>query len=228
MNAIILAGGFGTRLRSVIGEYPKPMAPVGDRPFLEYILDWLIASGVREVTLAVAYRWKIIADHFGDRYKGITINYSIEKSPLGTGGALKLALERVKSGEQIAVVNGDTYFPCDLTSLLNYHRSHSSILTVATFATSDSSRFGSVTVDRSGTIKSFKEKSTRGEAVINSGVYICDGRLEEVLPLGASSFEDFMELNCVNHEVKALQMSSNFFIDIGVPKDYEFAKRVLN
>ena len=228
MNAIILAGGFGTRLRSVIGDYPKPMAPINDRPFLEYILDWLIASGVREVTLAVAYRWKIIADHFGDRYKEITINYSVEKSPLGTGGALKLALERVKRDEQVAVVNGDTYFPCDLKSLSKYHRSHPSVLTVATLAITDSSRFGSVIIDHSGTIQSFKEKSASGEALINAGVYICDGRLEEMLSLGPSSFEDFMELNCVNRELKALEVSSDFFIDIGVPEDYEFAKRVLN
>ena len=113
MEAIVLAGGLGTRLRSVVSELPKPMAPVGDKPFLEYILKYLKKNGIDKVVLSVGYKWETIKEYFGDSFEDIELVYSIENEPLGTGGAIKQAMEYV-SDVNVFIVNGDTFFDIDL------------------------------------------------------------------------------------------------------------------
>ena len=114
MEAIVLAGGFGTRLKSVISDIPKPMAPVAGKPFLQYILDWLLKNKITRVILSVGYKWEIIYNEFGKKYGTIDLLYSIETSPLDTGGAIAMSLSQVQN-DNFFIVNGDTFFNIDLS-----------------------------------------------------------------------------------------------------------------
>ena len=112
-SAVILAGGLGTRLRSVVSDVPKPMAPVGGRPFLEYQLEYWINQGISRFVLSVGYRHEAITEHFGSRYKGVELEYAVEEQPLGTGGGLLLAAEKLKQDTPFLLLNKDTYFKTD-------------------------------------------------------------------------------------------------------------------
>jgi D-glycero-alpha-D-manno-heptose 1-phosphate guanylyltransferase len=121
-SAIILAGGLGTRLRSAVPDLPKPMAPIAGRPFLAYQLDYWIRQGVDRFVLSVGYRHESIMAYFGAAYRGIAVDYSVEQTPLGTGGGLLLALERLDGGQRpFLLLNGDTYFEVDLATLSAFH-----------------------------------------------------------------------------------------------------------
>ena len=120
MEAIILAGGFGTRLQKVVNDKPKSMAMVNDRPFLEYLLNFLTGQDIQKVILSVGYKHEMIEDHFKDRYKHLTISYAIEEEPLGTGGGIVNALQQV-NGEMAFAMNGDSMFRIDLQAMLNHH-----------------------------------------------------------------------------------------------------------
>ena len=130
LEAVVLAGGLGTRLRSVLPDLPKPMAPVNGRPFLEYLLDFWISQGVEHFVLSVGYRYQAVLDHFGFSYRDIPIDYSIESKPVGTGGGLFLASEKIFSDQPFFVINGDTYFPVEANSILNFHTETKSGLTL--------------------------------------------------------------------------------------------------
>ena len=129
MEAIVLAGGFGTRLKEVVSDVPKPMAPVNGKPFLEYLIKDLGEKGIRHIILAVGYKKKIIKEYFKNRYESIEITYSEELTPLGTGGAIKKALKLAKE-EDVFIVNGDTFFDIDLKRMKEFHTENKSILTV--------------------------------------------------------------------------------------------------
>ena len=121
MEAIVLAGGLGTRLKSVVNDIPKPMAPIQNKPFLEYVLTYLQKNGVSKVIISVSYQWQKIKDYFGDRFESIILEYSVEKTPLGTGGGIKKALQFIESN-QYFIINGDTFFDVNLSDLtLNSH-----------------------------------------------------------------------------------------------------------
>ena len=123
-SAIILAGGLGTRLRGVVPDLPKPMAPISGRPFLEHQIDYWIKQGVSHFVLSVGYRHEVIVDHFGNRYKDAELDYVIEKTPLGTGGGLLLAVEKVGKDEPFLLLNGDTYFAVNLKTLVGFSMTH--------------------------------------------------------------------------------------------------------
>jgi D-glycero-alpha-D-manno-heptose 1-phosphate guanylyltransferase len=129
-DAVILAGGLGTRLRSEIGEFPKVLAPVNGKPFLSFVLDYLQKNGIETVVLSVGYKAELIQQEFGENYKGLKLIYAIESSPLGTGGAMKLALEKNKA-EMLFILNGDTFFDIDLKELENFHLQNKSTCTLA-------------------------------------------------------------------------------------------------
>ena len=139
MEAIILAGGFGKRLKSKIKDIPKPMAPINGRPFLEYIMQKLLNYGFDHVVLSVGYKSEVISDYFGDNYFGIRISYVKETSPLGTGGAIKLALTKSKE-DHIFIINGDTYFDIDFLQIDRYWQLHKKPIIVTTNV-SDRSRY---------------------------------------------------------------------------------------
>ena len=225
MRAIVLAGGLGTRLASVTNEIPKPMAPVGSRPFLEYLLDDLVDQGIEQAVLAVSYRWEVIREHFGSVYRGMELSYSVEEIPLGTGGAIRQALANV-TDDEVVVLNGDTRFRVDLMEMEKIHKNGGVQLTIALKQVSDSGRFGRVEISAGGVITSFLEKSTGGLGWINGGVYILNSSLFKDFPMPERfSFElDLVEPNIDRIQPRAFQ-SDAYFIDMGIPEDYDRAQR---
>ena len=170
-EAVILAGGMGRRLGFVVKDVPKPMAEVSGRPFLEYLLDFVSTQNIERVIFAVGYRHGVIRKHFGKRYKGLELIYSIEEEPLGTGGAIKKALDLVEE-EDFFILNGDTYFNVSLARLYEFHELKGAVLSVALRPFNNFSRYGTVEVDGSGRIVGFREKGYRKEGMINGGIYL--------------------------------------------------------
>jgi len=219
MEAIILAGGFGTRLKSVVKDVPKPMAPIKDKPFLKYIFDYLIYNNVSKVILAVGYKWETIEEYFGDRYKNLEIVYSIESEPLGTGGAIKQALS-ICSTEYVFIINGDTYFDVDLNAMRQLHLNSKADLTIATKLMHNFERYGKVMVENDRII-GFQEKEFNTEGLINGGIYLCKKDGLEYINMEKFSFEkDFMEKETSNKRIVSYE-SNGYFIDIGIPEDYK-------
>lgn len=225
MRAIVLAGGLGTRLAGITGDLPKPMAAIGPRPFLEYLLDYLAEQGVKDIVLAVSYRWEVIRDHFGCDYRGMSLGYSVEEQPLGTGGAIRQALESVE-GDDVAVLNGDTLFRVDLEGMADMHQGSGAVLSLALRQVADSGRFGRVEVSDEGVVSGFREKSAAGPGWINGGVYMVNRRLFDDFPMPERfSFEqDLVEPNIQRIRPRAFR-SDAYFIDMGIPEDYERARR---
>ena len=224
MRAIVLAGGLGTRLARVTRDIPKPMAQVGSRPFLEYLLDDLVDQGIEQTVLAVSYRWEVIQEHFGSVYRGMKLGYSVEESPLGTGGAIQQALATLADGE-VVVLNGDTRFRVDLVEMEKRHRNSRAPLTIALKRVTDSGRFGRVEVSADGVVTSFMEKSMGGSGWINGGVYILNSSLFKDFSMPERfSFElDLVEPNIDRIQPQAFQ-SGAYFIDMGIPADYQRAQ----
>jgi len=183
MEAIVLAGGFGTRLAHVVSDVPKPMAPVCGRPFLRFILDDLQVKGMERVILAVGYRQEIIREYFGGQYRGMQILYSTEDTPLFTGGAIKKALCLCRD-DRVFVVNGDTFFDADLNAMLE----EETPIVVAVKRLEKFSRYGTVHVS-DGRITGFTEKCPCEEGLINGGVYLISRTLLEDIPKEKFSLE---------------------------------------
>lgn len=223
MEAIILAGGLGTRLSSKVNQLPKSMAPVNERPFLEYQLDFLAANGFKKVILAVGYLHEHILRHFGATYKSLQLSYSIEKKRLGTGGAIVLALEKI-SDHHVFILNGDSLFLAGLKKMAQ--QSQLSELTMGVKWLPDTSRYGTVRFDRDGTILGYKEKGTVVDGgYINGGIYyVATSFLHNLQQPEAFSFEkEILEKEYLNHTFKAMPFEG-YFLDIGIPEDYKKAQ----
>lgn len=223
-EAIILAGGQGTRLRSVISEIPKPMAPVNEVPFLAIILENLKSQGIEHVILSVGFKHEVIIDYFGDCFMDMTIDYAIEKEPLGTGGAVSLALSFIQ-GHEFLLVNGDTLFDVDIKDFYSFHKSVKSKLSIALKPIQQSSRYGIVKIDEENRVTSFEEKQFIEEGLINGGVYIssCDYILSLSLPEKYSWEKDVLEKEVLKGNYTGF-ISDSYFIDIGIPEDYNRAQ----
>lgn len=216
MEAIILAGGFGTRLAHILKDIPKPMAKVAERPFLEILFDQLKEQGVKRFILAVGHQKEVIMDYFGDSYEKIPILYSVEDSPLFTGGAVKKALSLCQE-DFVYVINGDTYFNVDLSSL----KSHD--FTIAVKEMTDFQRYGQVMVDSTGKITQMKEKEPCEKGLINGGIYRLPRTVLEECPACFSLENDFFPEILKKKEIYAVE-SKGYFIDIGIPEDYYTAQ----
>jgi len=226
-EAVILAGGLGTRLKSVIKDIPKPMAEICRRPFLSYILDYLNNQGIKRVILSVGYKWKVIKDFFGSQYKNLELEYAIEDKPLGTGGGLKNALKYVCK-EEVFVLNGDTFFDIDLNLFYNLHKSKNSKLSIALKKTENTERYGIVEIDENNRIVSFLEKKKGGSGFINGGIYLLNKKFfNAVMQENNFSLEkDFLERYFREYEFFGFPFDG-LFVDIGIPEDYEKAKNYL-
>jgi len=224
-EAIILAGGFGTRLKSMIKDIPKPMADINGKPFLEYLLLNLKKKGIDRVVLAVGYKWEIIKNYFGEKYNNIEITYSIEDNPLGTGGAIKQAMNFTES-KDVLMLNGDTFFDINLSKFFEFHKGRTSVLSLALKKMVNFHRYGAVEIDENNKVVAFLEKKYRKEGLINAGVYLLNKKFFLSLKLTERfSFEkDFLEKNYKICSFYGLPFDS-YFIDIGVPDDYAKAKR---
>lgn len=225
-EAIILAGGFGTRLKGVTGDVPKPLAPVGGRPFLEYLLEHIVQSGIGKVIMAVGYKFESIMDHFGEKYNDIDIAYSVESEPLGTGGAILQAVGSVTE-ESCLVVNGDTFFPFDMKLFQKASEDGDFRITVALKEMMNFDRYGTVETE-GNRIVSFHEKKYCEQGMINAGAYIVDKAwLKTCAPGKVFSFEKEILETHVGSGLIGYYLSDAWFIDIGIPEDYEKANREL-
>jgi D-glycero-alpha-D-manno-heptose 1-phosphate guanylyltransferase len=221
-EAIILAGGLGTRLKGVISDIPKPMAPVANYPFLKYILDYLTKQGIERVVLSVGYKYEVIKDYFSDNYNNIKLVYSVEENPLGTGGGIRLAVDKLK-GETVFIINGDTFFDVDLEAQELLALSSKSDLCLALKVMKGFDRYGSVEL-LENRIVNFKEKQFVEKGLINGGVYWLKKDLLNSFKSGEKfSFEqDVMEKELSNKVISGF-VTDTYFIDIGIPEDYKQA-----
>lgn len=225
MQAIVLAGGLGTRLRSVVADLPKPMAPVAGRPFLAWILDRLVQAGFQRVVLAVGYRHAAIEQHFGTAYRGIALHYSVEDQPLGTGGALRLAADHV-SRWPVFVLNGDTFLELDYRAMLGAHLQGHEQMSMAVCQVADAGRYGALDLQDSH-IRGFHEKGRPGPGLINAGTYLLSQGVLDQIPRGEPfSFEQQLLVPQVGAIRPAAFTAGGLFIDIGVPEDYARAQNL--
>ena len=226
-TAIILAGGFGTRLRAAVPDLPKPMAPIGNRPFLEYQLDYWIAQEVRHFILSVGYRHEAIVDHFGNSYKDAVLDYVIEQMPLGTGGGLLLAAEKIDNDAPFLLLNGDTYFAVDLKSLVKVSRENEADWCFSLFRTNEEGRYMGMGVSPGGQITSLKSGIGDPGRLANGGVYWVHPRAlrgGRFVSGDKVSLEDdiFPAAMASGDRLFGVEFSGTF-IDIGVPDDYNRA-----
>ena len=227
MEAIVLAGGLGTRLRSVVNDVPKPMAPVHGRPFLALVLDQLVEAGFATAILAVGYRHEAIRDCFGNGYRGLVLRYSVESEPLGTGGAMRLAC-RQAHGRDVFVLNGDTFLELDFVAMLDAHVRASARFSMAVCHVPDVARYGALEID-DGIVRGFSEKGRSGPGWINGGTYVLGAELRaQMQQEGAFSFEHDLLVPEVARIRPLAFRAPGRFIDIGVPQDYLRAERMFS
>ncbi len=223
MDAIILAGGLGTRLRAEVPGLPKPLAPVNGRPFLDILFGQLAGSGlVRRVVLAAGYRAADIAAAYGPENFGLETAVSVEKEPLGTGGAVKLALP-LTSGPEVLVMNGDSYAELDLAAFAAFHAERAAAFTLALRRVPDAGRYGRVAAGPGGAVESFEEKRPgAGEGLVNAGVYLASRAALDALPEGRSSLERDLLPGLCGRGLYGFETGGKF-IDIGLPETYRAA-----
>lgn len=226
-EAIVLAGGFGTRLRSVVSDVPKPMAMVAGRPFLELLLSNLARNGFERAVLSVGYLAEAITAHFGTDYRGIELVYAVESTPLGTGGAIRAAMAHCAS-DHVHVFNGDTYLGLDTSATeALWHRRGSPV--IVALRVDDTARYGKLATDAEGRILRFLEKdASGGPGLINAGCYVLPMSIASEFPkVERFSFEtDYLREAVAAREFLALTTDAEF-IDIGTPEDYARAQTLL-
>jgi NDP-sugar pyrophosphorylase family protein len=226
MQAIILAGGLGTRLRPLVSDVPKPLAEVAGRPFLEYLLLQLERDGINEVVVCAGFMGDAFADRIGrgDRF-GLEITYSIEPEPQGTAGALKYAEPHLR-GEEWLLMNGDSLFDISLARLIDAHRAAPALVTMALARVADDGRYGRVATAPDGLVIGFEEKAqTSGSGLINSGLYIIQRPLLALIPADRPvSLEREVLPPLAGSAIRGVPFDG-YFVDIGVPDDYVAAQR---
>ena len=226
-EAIVLAGGLGTRLRDAVPDLPKCMAPVAGKPFLSYVIDHLRMQGVGHFIFSLGYKWETIEEYLQKEYS--TLNYIsvIEEEPLGTGGAIKLALEKLASGS-VVIANGDTLFKINLNKILETHRTNHAECTLALKLMQNFDRYGVVEAGNNGKIISFREKKYYQNGLINGGVYLLNKEkfISRSFPEKFSFEKDYLEKFC-NEENFFGSVQDEYFIDIGIPDDYQRAQNEL-
>lgn len=225
-TAIILAGGFGTRLQSVIKELPKPMAPINNIPFLNYQLNYLKHYGIKNIIFSTGFLAEKIKNYYNNNYKGLTIVNSHETNPLGTGGGIRLAINNCSTNE-VLVLNGDSFFDVNLFKFYTFHAENSAQVSLALREVSDSSRYGTILKNKNHSITSFKEKNgINKQGLINGGVYILNKEVYlkyTPLDINFSIEKDFFEKKVNELAIFGFEFNG-YFIDIGIPDDYKKAQ----
>jgi D-glycero-alpha-D-manno-heptose 1-phosphate guanylyltransferase len=248
-EAIILAGGLGTRLRDAVPELPKCMAPVGGRPFIHYVTDYFKRSGIEHFIFALGYKSDYFdeffatafpgggadsnSDGFGARGgggvehgSGVSYSLSLEQEPLGTGGAIRQGCTLTKTGTAL-ILNGDTFFRIDLAALSAFHAEKDADCSLCLKPMRDFDRFGVVELDETQRVTSFREKQHYTAGLINGGVYALNTRrfLDEGLPEKFSFEKDYLEKG--DRSLYGI-VQDNYFIDIGIPEDYRRVQEEIN
>lgn len=224
---LILAGGLGTRLRSVVNELPKPLAPVAGKPFLWWLLRSLAAQGAHDIYLSTGYKADLIRNMFGDHFDGMQIRYITENEPLGTGGAIMHAAHYI-DGAEFFVLNGDTLAVMDFAAIQQNSDNKKPDVSIAVVKVADATRYGTIDFESNGRVVEFKSKGTPGPGYISAGVYILkkSALLDAGLPEKFSIEQDFFEKKLSSLNISAVDCVKNF-IDIGVPSDYQLAQEVV-
>lgn len=219
MKVVILAGGEGTRLREIIKDIPKPMAPIANKPFLEYLILQAVKWHISDIVLSVGYKKETIKTYFttGDTW-GVKILYSEEVEPLGTGGAIKKAAKLIDD-EDFIVMNGDSFLDVDFNQLITFHKSRLSTVSLGLVYVSDTNRYGRVEIDDKGNVIRFSEKGIDVSGLVNGGVYVFNRKIIDKIPDGKVSLEKEILPKLINQGLYGIE-TKGFFIDIGVPKDY--------
>jgi NDP-sugar pyrophosphorylase family protein len=225
LKAVLLVGGLGTRLRSVVSSAPKPMAVVGDRPFLELLLKQLSTHNIRRLVLCTGYRADDIESELRDGSSwGASIEYSKELYPLGTAGAIKNARSYLLDVSDFLVMNGDSFMEVDFDELVRVHRDSQALATMVVTRRKNEMRYGTVEVEESGRVRGFLEKtSASSTALVNAGVYIFKSSVLDYIPDGPGSLERDIFPKLVCSGVQSLEQKG-LFIDIGTPEDYTRAQ----
>lgn len=228
MEIIILAGGFGTRLKSVVEEQPKCLAPINGKPFLQYLFTILEKQGVAHVILALGYKHQMVIDWLKTKAFTFKVSWVIESTPLGTGGALKLALNKSRN-KDIYLMNGDTLFDISLKDLNDFEAEKPSV-NIALRKVKDSGRYGAVEISDSNEILKFSEKSPMmvSEGLINGGIYFLHNMKSIInnMPDIFSFEKDILTLSPdVQHDYQLMGKEYHaYFLDIGIPEDYQTAQ----
>lgn len=222
MECIVLAGGMGTRLRSVVAALPKCLAPVAGRPFLSFLADDLREAGFSRIILSLGYRHEdveawVAAQPDRDRFSCV-----VEKEPLGTGGGVRLALTQARE-EEVFVLNGDTWFGVDYQAMRAFHRSSGATATLALKQMYEFSRYGEVVCDADGRISAFREKQPCAAGLINGGVYLLRRDALQAMPEKFSLEKAFFEPLAAQGALSGFR-SDGYFIDIGIPEDFARAQ----
>jgi len=222
-EGIILAGGFGTRLQSVVNDVPKSMAIVADKPFLEHLFKFAEKQQFEHIILSLGYKADTIINWLKTQQYPFKLSYVVEDIPLGTGGAIKYAFEKVLTDEAF-IINGDTFFNISTNDLLEFHKSKQADISIALKSMVNFDRYGSVSLDENQRIILFNEKQYCSEGLINGGIYIVNANLFKklILPDKFSFEKDVMESHIRDLAIYGLEQN-NYFIDIGIPSDFEKA-----
>lgn len=227
MEIIILVGGKGTRLRSLVSDRPKPLADVNGKPFIEYIMDYLLQQGASHFILATGFMKKMFRTHFGDSYNEIPISFSEEVTPLGTGGAIVKAQALLQEKTPFFIVNGDTFFPIDLDQLLNFAIGNDSDIAIALCRANENGRYGAAKLNEGNEIQLEKKAAPKGD-LANGGICVVTRQLNTnlVFSRGPVSFEDDLlpSLKDDGYKITGLPFGE-YFVDVGTPQDYlKFAR----
>lgn len=227
LRVLLLVGGLGKRLRPVVASVPKPLAQVGGSSFLDLLVRQLRQQGFRNLVMCTGYLSEQIEAEFGNgASRDVSIEYSRELTPMGTGGAVKLAESLLQGTREFVVMNGDSFIEVDLNRLVGFHRSHGGVASLAVSHVSDSGRFGTVRMDLDGRVTGFAEKTGLEEpGIVNAGVYVFDRALLGYIQDGPSSLERDVFPHVLDHGVYALEQPG-IFIDIGTPEDYASAQQL--
>ena len=226
-EAIILAGGLGTRLKDTVPDLPKCMAPVTGRPFLFYVINYLRSQGIEKFVFSLGYKHEIIEEYLNNQFPTLNFQCSIEDEPLGTGGAIQLACSKTDD-ENIVVVNGDTLYKGDLHQAYLFHSNNMAECTILLKPMKDFDRYGVVELTEDNLVKNFREKQAYESGNINGGVYILNKNkfLDEEFPSKFSFEKDYLEKFYTQRRIYGL-VQDEYFIDIGIPEDYNKAQSEL-
>jgi D-glycero-alpha-D-manno-heptose 1-phosphate guanylyltransferase len=226
-EAIILAGGLGTRLRSVIPDLPKCMAPVAGKPFLAYVINHLVKEGTEKFIFSIGYKGESIIDFIKTQYSTLNFQFSIEEEPLGTGGAIRLACKKAAE-KTVLILNGDTLFTVDVNKLVIFHNMCGADCTLSLKPMQTFDRYGAVELNKDYSIKSFNEKKFYETGLINGGMYAlhAEGFLNEDLPEKFSFEKEYLEKYFDKRRMYGV-IQDKYFIDIGIPEAYERAQKEL-
>lgn len=223
-EAIILAGGLGTRIRDTIADLPKCMAPVAGRPFLFYVINYLRSQGIDKIVFSLGYKHRVIEDYLSERFATLDYETVIEDEPLGTGGAIQLACSKAVS-ENVVIANGDTLFKADLHNTWLFHDHHNAECTLVLKPMKNFDRYGVVELGDDDLVKNFLEKQSYLSGTINGGLYFLNKSkfLDEEFPARFSFEKDYLEKFYQDRRIYGL-VQDEYFIDIGIPEDYQRAK----